>query len=124
MTAAGSSGAAAPDLVVSDADFLCVDCGEQTLLREYYMVTREVWEQTGFVGHDGMLCVGCLEGRIGRPVTAGDLTACPVNVPMPHDSPRLVELKKAMLDRQPAPIAAELIAKAAIFALHHAGAFA
>jgi hypothetical protein len=35
------------------------------------------------------LCIGCLELRIGRQLTAADFTDCPVNVPDRRNTPRL-----------------------------------
>jgi hypothetical protein len=62
----------------------CVDCGVETLpaderRAEWYMVTDHVWAATGMDEFDGCLCIGCLEARIGRPLTATDFTDCPVN---------------------------------------------
>jgi hypothetical protein len=64
----------------------CVDCGVGTLtLREWYMVKDEVWEQA-WAGRrkswyrDGLgveiLCIGCLEQRIGRALMASDFIDC------------------------------------------------
>jgi hypothetical protein len=41
----------------------CRDCAADTFIGEWYMVRDEVWP-LGF--HDGVLCIGCLEQRIGR----------------------------------------------------------
>jgi hypothetical protein len=65
-------------------DFLCVDCGFDTLFgHEYYMVTDDVWLGAGMkkshkVG-DGMLCIGCLEHRIGRQLVPEDFPNYPIN---------------------------------------------
>jgi hypothetical protein len=69
----------------------CADCGVGTIcLDEWYMVKDEVWEQA-WCGrrkswHDQVpgqeiLCIGCLEQRIGRTLMAGDFTDAPVNDP-------------------------------------------
>jgi hypothetical protein len=57
--------------------FLCVDCGKDTggETGEYYMVYDQVWAASGLGPNDGMLCLACLENRIGRPLTMGDFTA-------------------------------------------------
>lgn len=66
----------------------CFDCAEDTD-REYYMIHDDLWEQAG-MGHgwkyysdpsklDGLLCVGCLESRLGRQLTKEDFTDAPVN---------------------------------------------
>lgn len=66
-----------------DAAFLCVDCGVSTKENhEYYMVVDHVWRQTGIpLGGcgNGMLCIGCLEGRVNRKLTPEDFTNYPIN---------------------------------------------
>lgn len=63
-----------------DPNDFCVDCGVDTLLAgEYYMVKSEVWLLTGLDTRDGMLCVSCLENRIGRELTVHDFSDYPVN---------------------------------------------
>lgn len=70
---------------MSDFDgFICVDCGLDTKeAQEYYMVYNDVWEDAGmsFAGHfgDGMLCVGCIESRLGRELTPSDFPDLPIN---------------------------------------------
>jgi hypothetical protein len=55
--------------------FSCADCGDD--YGEDYMVHDYIWQAFG-VG-DGMLCIGCLEKRIGRQLCAQDFTDAPVN---------------------------------------------
>jgi hypothetical protein len=76
---------------------LCVDCGVDALaLREWYIVHDELWAMA-WVGRikpwhvpsQQILCVGCLERRIGRQLTADDF---PDDVPLnrlPENSARL-----------------------------------
>lgn len=45
---------------------------------EYYMVTDEVW-LTANPKVRGMLCIGCLEQRLGRELTRKDFTGAPLN---------------------------------------------
>ena len=45
---------------------------------EWYMVHDQVWQAAG-AGEDVCLCIGCLEGRLGRQLTAADFTDAPVN---------------------------------------------
>jgi hypothetical protein len=71
-------------------DTQCVDCGLGTrTAHEYpYMVCDEVWE-LAWVGRrkswsaPGMevLCIGCLEARLGRRLTRADFTGAPCNDP-------------------------------------------
>jgi hypothetical protein len=63
---------------MSHPDWLCHDCKDCTLcIEEYYMVHDSMWERHG-VDLD-MLCIGCLEKRIGRILKKTDFTKYPVN---------------------------------------------
>jgi hypothetical protein len=57
-----------------DTTFRCVDCGEDKN-GEYYMVANEVWATSGLAPNGGMLCLACLERRIGRLLVSRDFTA-------------------------------------------------
>lgn len=61
--------------------FACMDCGSCTnCMNEYYMVHDEVWYSAITVMDRGhMLCIGCLESRRGKLLTARDFTAAPIN---------------------------------------------
>src|ERR1035437_3690254 len=60
------------------AAFKCLDCGINTSdANEYYMVHDDVWHAAGMC--DGMLCIGCLEARLDRELSAGDFTDCLLN---------------------------------------------
>lgn len=69
-------------------EFLCVDCGYNTIDDEYYMVHDEVWRASGM--NEGMLCIGCLEARLGRMLGAADFPSVPVNTEWRH-SERLAD---------------------------------
>lgn len=58
---------------------LCNDCGVDTIeMNEYYMVQKDVWP----IGRkSGMLCIGCLERRIGRKLISEDFPFLPINYP-------------------------------------------
>lgn len=75
-----------------NTDFVCHDCGVDTLgLGEYYMVHSWIWEVYGT--GEGMLCVGCLEARLGSELVGSDFLDCELNtnhVVYPK-SPRLLE---------------------------------
>jgi hypothetical protein len=45
------------------------------------MATHEIWQQAGMTPDGGFLCIGCLEGRLGREMTAADFLDCPLNDP-------------------------------------------
>lgn len=86
---------------------LCVDCGwdtapvdehgEPVSPSEYYTVHDDLWHAAGMSSAPGagMLCIGCLEGRIGRQLHAADFTDAPVNDPHPaFDTARLLCRKR------------------------------
>lgn len=55
----------------------CRDCAVDVgAIGEWFMVTDDVWP---LARDGGVLCVGCLECRIGRRLVARDFTAAPVN---------------------------------------------
>jgi len=62
------------------ARFTCVDCKVNTFeIDEYYMVHDEIWLSAGMRLNGGMLCIGCLEERLGRQLVAADFTSYPIN---------------------------------------------
>lgn len=58
---------------------VCIDCDINTKdIDEYYMVKNEIWEE--FVPEKrGMLCIGCLEIRMGRELVPSDFLECILN---------------------------------------------
>lgn len=61
--------------------FTCKGCRFDTFENdEYYMVQFSMW-QTVVPTHlrDAMLCIGCLEGYLGRKLSTSDFTEAPVN---------------------------------------------
>jgi hypothetical protein len=79
-------------------DAFCLDCGMMLIPWnepcEYFMVHDHVW--TSVAGkYDGMLCVGCLESRLGRELTTEDFTDAPINSMTKWDTPRLTARKQA-----------------------------
>lgn len=62
---------------LEDHNWHCKDCGIHTgVIGEYYMVTNQIWSEHGC---EGMLCVSCLEGRMGRRLSSRDFTNFPIN---------------------------------------------
>lgn len=58
----------------------CADCGRCTdKLGEFYMVRDDVWLAAGMTPDGGLLCIGCLEDRLGRSLCADDFTDAPCN---------------------------------------------
>jgi len=71
--------------------FLCVDCRMDTgKIGEYYFIHTPLW--LSVVGSKtGMLCVGCLEKRLGRKLRRNDFTNAWINDPRyGHKSQRLM----------------------------------
>ncbi len=61
--------------------WLCLDCQVDTgKLHEHYFVKNEVWFLV-VDSNKGMLCVGCLEARLGRPLLSSDFTDAYINNP-------------------------------------------
>lgn len=55
--------------------FNCLDCGVDTnAINEYYMVTYTVWHAAMGGDMRGMLCIGCLEKRLGRRLQRSDFS--------------------------------------------------
>lgn len=58
----------------------CLDCGRDTIeICHYYMLRDEVWREANPDVH-GMLCLDCLDVRLGRGIGRWDLSPAPVNV--------------------------------------------
>ncbi|WP_063340573.1 MULTISPECIES: hypothetical protein [Pseudomonas] len=62
------------------ASFACQDCPEDTLGGDYYMVHNALWDHVN-PNIAGMLCLPCLEIRVGRRLQPGDFTDAPINSP-------------------------------------------
>lgn len=66
----------------------CFDCKVDTK-DEYYMVLDEIWEEFGC--GDDLLCIGCLENRVGRNLVRADFNDYPINdIDLWNKSPRLL----------------------------------
>ena len=63
----------------TDPAFDCLDCERNTcLIDEYYMVHKKLWLLAN-PKDVGMLCIVCLENRIGRTLSSSDFTEAPIN---------------------------------------------
>lgn len=83
------------------ADYVCGDCDYNTHLgQEYYVVQDHIWELHG--NGDGLLCIGCLERRLGRQLTAADFKDISLNNGKYREkfgaSPRLADRLAAELE--------------------------
>ena len=58
----------------------CQDCGHDTrLMNERYMLREDTWDEATYENFAYMLCIGCLELRLGRTLDSGDFVCCPLN---------------------------------------------
>lgn len=65
----------------SKTKWICLDCKDNTSkMKEHYFVRTEVWRQAHH-SEAGMLCVGCLEARLGRELCPMDFTTAHINNP-------------------------------------------
>jgi hypothetical protein len=68
--------------------FECIGCHVSTMrINEYYMILNKLWRKVN-PKKVGMLCIGCVEDRLGRELTPEDFTSAPVNSIREY-SPRL-----------------------------------
>jgi len=62
-------------------DFVCADCGDDTMFGNYYMVKDVVWEEHG--AGKRMLCLWCLNARLTsrrrEGLTVTDFKEVPLN---------------------------------------------
>jgi|JI10StandDraft_1071094.scaffolds.fasta_scaffold80465_3 hypothetical protein len=66
------------ETLVSVRDPFCTTCDVNTMeVGEYYMVDHALWNRYG-VGK-GMMCIGCLEDRLGRELVSSDFSDVPIN---------------------------------------------
>jgi hypothetical protein len=59
--------------------WLCMECHKNTKNKiDYYMLNTFLWRS---IAKDikGMLCVSCVENKIGHTITKSDLLNCPLN---------------------------------------------
>lgn len=73
--------------------WLCLDCGIDTgKIHEHYFINTNLWLR--MVGSKtGMLCVGCLEKRMGRKLKKSDFPSVHIN------NPKLYPVSARLLER-------------------------
>lgn len=60
--------------------FRCQDCNVDTIeIKEYYMVSDACWRRSGMQCFGGILCIGCLETRLGKKLKAINFKDCALN---------------------------------------------
>lgn len=60
------------------AAYACQDCNTDTIGGDYYMVHDTLWNKV-HPKNAGMLCLRCLEKRVGRRIKLSDFTNAPIN---------------------------------------------
>lgn len=66
---------------MSRRKFLCLDCKMDTgKALEHYYLRLDVWLQA-HNSKTGMLCIGCVENRLGRRLQSDDFTDASINNP-------------------------------------------
>ena len=63
------------------ANWFCMDCGKDCFIHpiDYYMLRHELWKTIN-PQVKGMLCMDCVEGRLGRKLIKSDILICPLTV--------------------------------------------
>ncbi len=61
---------------MKDLDWDCGDCGKSTL-NEYFMLKHALWRSLDV--KCPLLCIMCIERRLGRELTPDDFLDCPLN---------------------------------------------
>lgn len=73
--------------------FLCMDCRVDTgRINEHYMLVDSTWNKI-HGSKFGMLCIGCVENRLGRALNPSDFNNSHVN------NPRLYPMSARLLNR-------------------------
>ena len=71
-----------------DPEFACTDCHVDVVAigESWYMLTDRIWQQ---IRGRGMLCLGCVEQRLGRPLEPNDFSHALANQSTRQHGPRL-----------------------------------
>jgi hypothetical protein len=77
--------------LLAHVGYPCNDCATPTMQSEYYMVNDAIWRAATKSQRVHFLCIGCLEGRLGRELTAADFTGCQLNTA--PEQPRSARLR-------------------------------
>ena len=76
----------------NNKEFNCKCCGKSTLTnRDYYMLEDKLWLELNNGKYEGMMCMDCVESKLGRKIAIKDLAPVPLN--MINEDTRLVFIK-------------------------------
>jgi len=81
---------------------MCQDCGHDTyMMGELYMLQFYLWddmlERTGWAH---MLCIGCVEERLGRRLERSDFINCPLNFELRYTKRQSLRLRSRLRKTQ------------------------
>jgi DNA-directed RNA polymerase subunit RPC12/RpoP len=72
--------------------FLCMDCGKDIYKsNEYYTLLNKVWHRICPTDWKGILCLTCVEKRLGRKLHRDDFLRCTNNTEQAKVCPELAE---------------------------------
>lgn len=72
-------------------DWTCMDCGRDTAAsNERYSLKHMIWRRVNPIIL-GMLCLKCVEDRLGRALYRSDFSSAPINAKYTHACPALAE---------------------------------
>jgi len=76
---------------MGDAHWHCIDCSKDTdVTEEFYMLRNDLWcRLVRRPWRRGMLCLDCVERRLGRSLHKGDFANVPVNFTQAQKCPAL-----------------------------------
>jgi hypothetical protein len=76
---------------VGDAHWHCLDCSKDTdVSEEFYSLRADLWRRlVRRPSRRGMLCLDCVERRLGRALHRGDFANVPVNEQQARKCPAL-----------------------------------
>jgi hypothetical protein len=96
-----------------DSRWCCLDCGKNTgPAEEYFMLRHELWRRlVGRRDRGGMLCIRCVELRLGRGLCGRDFLQVPVNAGQARVCDALAQRLAAVVPAKLKANAGEKIAK-------------
>jgi hypothetical protein len=76
---------------MGDAHWHCLDCSKDTdITEEFYVLRDDLWRRlVRRTWRGGMLCLDCVERRLGRALHRGDFANVPVNQQQARKCPAL-----------------------------------
>lgn len=80
---------------------MCQDCGHDTyMMGELYMLQFYLWEKATETRYAQMLCIGCVEERLGRRLERSDFINCPLNFELRYTKRQSLRLRSRLRKTQ------------------------